>query len=256
MSNENGMGPGQIVKVLIGIVVFLVVAITLLAKLATSGFNVDAEVMTNESVAARLKPVGDSVAADAPPGSRTGEQVFQAVCITCHGNGLLGSPKFGDAAAWGPRIAKGFATLVQHALSGFNAMPARGGNATLTDSEVARAVAYMANAGGAKFAAPQADASGASATSASAPAAAAALDPNVVGKKIYESVCVACHQAGVSGAPKFGDKAAWAVRLKPGLDEVQKIATKGLNAMPPKGGYSGSDAEFRAAIEYMVNNSK
>ncbi|WP_376767354.1 c-type cytochrome [Paludibacterium denitrificans] len=57
-------------------------------------------------------------------------------------------------------------------------------------------------------------------------------------------------------APKFGDKAAWAPRLKVGLDEVQKIATKGLNAMPPKGGFGGSDAEFRAAIEYMANAAK
>ncbi|TDR76685.1 c-type cytochrome [Paludibacterium purpuratum] len=254
MSNENGMAPGQIVKVLVGIVVFLVVAITLLAKLATSGFNIDAEVMTNESVSARLKPAGESVASDGQPGSRSGEQVFQAVCISCHGAGLLGSPKFGDAAAWGPRIAKGYDTLLQHALGGFNAMPAKGGNTTLTDSEVARAVAYMANKAGAKFAEPKSDASGASAAG-SAPAS-AAVDPEVTGKKIYESVCVACHQAGVSGAPKFGDKAAWAVRLKPGLDEVQKIATKGLNAMPPKGGFSGSDAEFRSAIEYMANHSK
>jgi cytochrome c5 len=236
------MAPGQIIKVLISVVVFLVVAITLLAKLATSGFNVDAEVMTSQSIAARLKPVGESVASDGLPGSRSGEAVFQAVCINCHGAGLLGSPKFGDATAWAPHIAKGYATLIQHALSGFNAMPARGGNASLTDSEVARAVAYMANAGGAKFVPPT--------------VAAAAIDPEVTGKKIYESICIACHQAGISGAPKFGDKAAWAIRLQPGLDAVQKIATKGLNAMPPKGGYTGTDDEFRSAIEYMVNHSK
>jgi cytochrome c5 len=246
MNNENGMAPGQIIKVLAGVVVFLAVAVTLLAKLANSGFNVDAEVMTNEAVAARLKPVGDAVASDGLPGSRTGQAVFQSVCITCHGSGLLGSPKFGDASAWGPRIAKGFDTLVKHALSGFNAMPARGGNTSLTDDEVARAVAYMANAGGAKFAEPQP----------SGAAAAAALDPNVTGKKIYQSLCITCHQTGVSGAPKFGDKVAWAARMQPGLDAVQKIATKGLNAMPPKGGYTGSDAEFRSAIEYMYNNSK
>lgn len=246
MSNENGIAPGQVIKVLVGTIVFIAVAIGLLAKLATSGFSVDAEVMTAQAVAARLKPIGDSVATEGVPGSRSGEAVYQAVCINCHAAGLLGSPKFGDAAAWGPRIAKGFDTLVQHALAGFNAMPAKGGNTSLTDDEVARAVAYMGNAGGAKFTEPQPG--GAAAT--------AAIDPNVTGKKIYESVCVACHQAGVSGAPKFGDKVAWAVRLKPGLDEVQKIATKGLNAMPPKGGFTGSDAEFRAAIEYMVNNSK
>ncbi len=247
MSNENGMAPDQIVKVLVSVVVFLVVAIWLLAKLATSGFNVDAEVMTKEAVAARLKPVGESKASDAPPGMRTGEQVYKGLCISCHGTGLAGSPKFGDAGAWAPRIAKGWDTLVNHALHGFNAMPAKGGSPDLTDDEVKRAVAYMGNAGGAKFTEPPVG---------GAAGAAAAADPAVVGKKIYESVCVACHAAGVANAPKFGDKAAWAERLKPGLDEVVKIATKGLNAMPPKGGYTGSDAEFRAAVEYMVNNSK
>jgi cytochrome c5 len=242
MNNENGMTPGQVIKFLIGAVVFLVAAITLLAKLATSGFNVDAEVMTSQAIAARLKPIGDSVASEGVPGSRSGEAVFQAVCISCHGSGLLGSPRFGDTAAWGPRIAKGYDALIKHALGGFNSMPARGGSADLTDDEVARAVAYMANDAGAKFVPPA--------------VAAAKIDPAVTGKKIYESLCVACHQTGVSGAPKFGDKAAWALRMKPGLDEVQKIATKGLNAMPPKGGYTGSDDEFRAAIEYMVNNAR
>lgn len=247
MSNENGMAPGQIIKVLVGVVVFLGVAIFLLVKLATSGYNVDAEVMTKEAVASRLKPVGESKASDAPPGMRTGEQVFKAICISCHGAGLAGSPKFGDAGAWGPRIAKGWDMLTQHALQGFNAMPAKGGAADLTDDEVKRAVAYMGNAGGAKFTEPPVG---------GAAAGGAPADPAVVGKKIYESVCVACHGSGAAGAPKFGDKAAWAPRLKVGLDEVQKIATKGLNAMPPKGGFGGSDAEFRAAIEYMANAAK
>jgi len=279
MSNENGTAASPIIKVLIGAVVFLVVVIALLAKLATSGFNGDSSSMTKEALAARLKPIGASVASDGLPGSRSGEAVFQAVCINCHGAGLLGSPKFSDASAWAPRIAKGYQTLVQHALSGFNAMPARGGNTSLTDDEVARAVAYMANAGGAKFVPPAiggASASAPAASAASAPAGAAApaaaatapaaapaaaaaggkSDPETTGKKIYSSICINCHGAGLMGAPKFGDKAAWAARTKPGLDAVQKIATHGLNAMPPKGTFSGSDADFRSAIEYMVNHSK
>ncbi|SCK09678.1 cytochrome c5 family protein [Vogesella sp. LIG4] len=245
MSNET-KAPGQIVGILLGVVVLVVATIYLLAKLATSGFDVNAEVMTKEAVAARLKPVGESVASDAPPGMKTGEQVFKAICITCHGAGLAGSPKFGDAGAWGPRVAKGWEMLTDHALHGFNAMPAKGGAADLTDDEVKRAVAYMGNAGGGKFTEPPVGGA----------AGAAALDPAVVGKKIYESVCVACHGSGAAGAPKFGDKAAWAPRLKPGLDEVLKIATKGLNAMPPKGGYTGSDAEFKAAVEYLTNAGK
>ena len=92
MSKENGMAPVQVAKFLVGAVVFLVVAIWLLARLATSGFNVDAQVMSKEAVAARLKPVGEAVASDAPPGQRTGEQVYKAICLSCHGAGLAGSP--------------------------------------------------------------------------------------------------------------------------------------------------------------------
>lgn len=245
MSNET-KAPGQIVGILLGVVVLVVVAIYLLAKLATSGFDVNAEVMTKEAVAARLKPAGESVASDAPPGMKTGEQVYKAICITCHGAGLAGSPKFADAGAWGARVAKGWDVLTQHALQGFNAMPAKGGAADLTDDEVKRAVAFMGNAGGGKFTEPPVGGA----------EAGAALDPAVAGKKVYESVCVACHGSGAAGAPKFGDKAAWAPRLQPGLDEVVKIATKGLNAMPPKGGFGGSDAEFRAAVEYLTNAAK
>ena len=245
MSNET-KAPGQIVGILLGVVVLVVVAIYLLAKLATSGFDVNAEVMTKEAVAARLKPAGESVASDAPPGMKTGEQVYKAICITCHGAGLAGSPKFGDAGAWGARVAKGWDTLVLHALQGFNAMPAKGGAADLTDDEVKRAVAFMGNAGGGKFTEPPVGGADAG----------AALDPAVAGKKVYESVCVACHGSGAAGAPKFGDKTAWAPRLSKGLDGLLASATKGLNAMPPKGGFSGSDAEFKAAVEYLTSAAK
>ncbi|WP_373308307.1 c-type cytochrome [Chitinilyticum piscinae] len=105
----------------------------------------------------------------------------------------------------------------------------------------------MANAAGAKFEEPKA---------ATGAAGGAAVDPATKGKEIYGQVCVACHAAGISGAPKFGDKAAWAPRLKDGEDAAVAIGLKGLNAMPPKGGYSGSDEEFKAAALYMIRASK
>ena len=76
------------------------------------------------------------------------------------------------------------------------------------------------------------------------------------GEAIYNTICKACHDTGVAGAPKTGDKAAWAPRLAPGFDEVLKIATQGKGAMPPKGGFTGSDADFAAAVHYMVDASK
>ena len=78
-----------------------------------------------------------------PDKPREGKVIYEGVCHTCHAAGLLGAPKFGDKGAWGPRIAKGTATLHQHALQGFNAMPAKGGNADLLDVEVTNAVDYM-----------------------------------------------------------------------------------------------------------------
>lgn len=75
-------------------------------------------------------------------GPRDGKAVYNAVCQTCHSAGLLGSPIFGDAGAWGPRIAKGTDTLYNHAINGFNAMPAKGG-ADIPDEEVQNAVDYM-----------------------------------------------------------------------------------------------------------------
>lgn len=73
---------------------------------------------------------------------RDGKAVYEAICQTCHGSGVLGAPKFGDAGAWGPRIAQGTNTLYDHAINGLNAMPARGG-ADIPDEEVQNAVDYM-----------------------------------------------------------------------------------------------------------------
>ena len=104
---------------------------------------------------ARIEPVGNvcfegedcDITVRAAGGSadgepRDGKAVYDAVCHTCHATGLLGSPKLGDAGAWGPRIGKGKDTLYNHAINGFNAMPAKGG-ADIPDEEVQNAVDYM-----------------------------------------------------------------------------------------------------------------
>jgi len=87
--------------------------------------------------------------------------------------------------------------------------------------------------------------------------AAPAKGGKVDGKKVYDTTCMACHAAGVAGAPKTGDKAAWATRLKTGNDALYASAIKGKAAMPPKGGNAGlSDAEVKAAVDFMVAGSK
>lgn len=82
---------------------------------------------------------------------KSGAEVVQAACAACHASGMLNAPKIGDKGQWAPRIALGYDTLVKHAIEGIRSMPARGGNADLTDDEVASAVAEMANGAGANF---------------------------------------------------------------------------------------------------------
>lgn len=81
------------------------------------------------------------------------------------------------------------------------------------------------------------------------------------GKKIYDATCMACHAAGVAGAPKLGDKANWAPRIAQGMDTLHTHAIKGFQGkagmMPPKGGnMSAKDEDIKAAVDYMVSQSK
>lgn len=103
-----------------------------------------------KSIAERIQKVGVVDIRDANRELKSGEQVFKAQCTTCHSIGALGSPKFGDAAAWAPRVKKGYDALLVSALKGKGNMGAQGGG-EYDDVEIGRAVVYMANAGGAKF---------------------------------------------------------------------------------------------------------
>lgn len=123
-----------------------------------------------QSVAVRLQKVGTVEIRDANRELAAGEQVYKAQCAACHAAGVAGAPKFGDAGAWGARIATGFEALVHSALKGKGAMAPQGGG-DFEDLEIARAVAYMANAGGGKFAEPAKPAAAAADAAASTAAA-------------------------------------------------------------------------------------
>ncbi len=71
------------------------------------------------------------------------------------------------------------------------------------------------------------------------------------GAALYKSACFACHDAGVAGAPKFGDKALWAPRIATGTDAMVQVVITGKNAMPPRGGTTLTDEQIRAVVEYM-----
>jgi cytochrome c5 len=196
--------------------------------------------------------------ATAKGADRTGEEVVQAACGKCHESGQGGAPKVGDRAAWTPRVAKGLATVTQSALKGHGGMPARAGMADLSDVEVKRAIEYMFNSGIGKAATTSAAAAVPAATAAiPAVAATAPADAKPDGKKVYDTTCMACHATGAAGAPKLGDKAAWAPRLKTGIDALYAAALKGKAAMPAKGGNAAlPDADVKAAVDYMAAAAK
>ena len=114
--------------------------------------------------------------------------------------------------------------------------------------------------------APAEEPKAAAPAAAATPVAAVAIPPAAgkagaaaggAGKSTYDAACAACHATGVAGAPKFGDKAAWAPRIKQGKDTLYLHAIKGKGAMPPKGGNTAlADDAVKAAVDYMAGAAK
>jgi cytochrome c5 len=154
----------------------LVVGIVLLAQFAVGSHRIgenDAKANTPDAIGQRIAPAtilvvdpakapapaptatiapkaasGGSVVATAIPagaaaGPLGGEGVYRSACSACHAAGVAGAPKTGDKGGWGARIAKGKPLLYDHAVKGFNAMPAKGGNAALSEADVKAAVDFM-----------------------------------------------------------------------------------------------------------------
>ena len=281
--DEGHSGPIKTPKQLLAAVFFSFVIpifaiIGLVYSVTTANKTAPGAVDTQKAVAMRIQKIGSVEIRDVNRVLKTGEEVYKAQCTACHAAGLAGSPKTGDVDAWAPRIKTGYEALLTSALKGKGAMGAQGGG-EYGDIEIGRAVVYLTSAAGGKFAEPAAPA--APAPGAAAPAVAAASAPAVVpaasapvvgpaasapatavkvaantGEALYKQACVACHAAGVAGSPKFGDKVAWAPRIKTGIDAMTTSVIKGKGAMPPKGGSAASDADIRAAVEYMASAAK
>lgn len=166
--------PKQLVIAVVASFVVPIVIIILLINFVSSGTRPAAgtAALDEEAVAQRLQRVGSVVWRDAsaPAVLHSGEEVYKGQCAACHAIGAAGAPKFGDAAAWGPRIKTGLEALLNAALKGKGAMPPQAG-AAFSDYEISRAVVYMANQGGAKFEEPKAPAAAASAPAAATSAA-------------------------------------------------------------------------------------
>ena len=164
MSEQNvGMSkttPKQVIVALVTGLLAPVIGIYLVVQLVVGiqakHIDKDSPAMSDKAVTERIKPVGELVVVDAnaPKVEKTGEAVFNASCTSCHTSGALGAPKVANKGDWAPRIALGYETLIKHAIEGIRQMPARGGDADLSDVEIARAIAFMANQSGAKFTHP------------------------------------------------------------------------------------------------------
>ena len=175
--------------------------------------------------------------AHAQRGDRTGKQIVDSLCVSCHGTGEKGAPRIGDRKAWAKLEKRGLTGLSKSALRGLGDMPHHGGNPDLSDTEIERAITYMVNQSGGSWHEP------------------ATRRTNVserTGEHIVAMRCANCHLTGVDGAPKIGEKAEWIPRLNAGLAAVVRSAITGHGKMPPRGGLANlSDAEIRSAVIFM-----
>ena len=161
-AHEDHTGPiktgSQMLWASVAAFIVPVIIIMALVSYVTSANKEAPGASDNEkAVAQRIQKVGTVEIRDANRPLKAGEEVYKAQCAACHAAGAAGAPKFADVGAWGARIKQGLDTLVGSALKGKGAMGAQGGG-DFSDTEIARAVAYMANNAGAKFTEPAAPA--------------------------------------------------------------------------------------------------
>jgi cytochrome c5 len=144
----------QVIFAILGSVVVFTLTLVLFAKACSVMSAPQVAESAPSNVEENIKPVAVVEVATAETGThvdKSGAEVVQAVCSMCHAAGLMNAPKIGDKNGWKPRVAQGYDTLVSHAINGIRSMPAKGGDAALSDKEVAEAVKHMANASGASF---------------------------------------------------------------------------------------------------------
>lgn len=161
MSNEHGSlikSPKQLIIMVFASFFVPLIIILLLMVFVNNGQRVDTGTTSDQLI----KPVAqlNFKDASAPREIQTGEQVYKAVCSSCHASGAAGAPKFGDAVAWAPRLGQGYNGLLSSVLKGKGVMPARGGASPtdISDYELGRSVVYLANSAGGKLVEPKAPA--------------------------------------------------------------------------------------------------
>ncbi len=294
MSAQNDTAFLRMFLMVLGALVVFTIIILILANQITGSVEEERgqDPRLRAVILENIKPVGSVNVASAsaePAAPKSGAEIVASACNSCHGAGVLGAPKVGDKDAWMQRMNAegGVDGLLASAIKGKNSMPPRGGS-TASDEELRSAIVTMLTDSGvevdAAASAPAAESAPAadSASPAAAPAAAAAVAPAMAeapavpqeataatpaaeaspsdvskGKTVYATACFACHDTGAAGAPKKGDKAAWAPRIAQGMETLFASSINGKGAMPPKGGQVQlPDDDIKAAVSYMVSESQ
>ena len=242
--------PKQLAVTVVLAFIIPIVIIFLLVSMVTSGTKVGAGsgTLTEEAIARRIAPVAgfELVDANAPRVFKTGEQVYQSVCMACHAAGVANAPKMGDANAWAPFIKTGFEAMLNVAIHGKGAMPAKGGNPALSDYEVARAVVYMANQSGGKLPEPpEPKQEGQDGATAAAPAAPAGAAP----------AGAAPAAAASAGAPAAAQATPPAVAPAPAQAEAPAQAPAAPAAAAPAAAAPANTATANAAGEKLYKST-
>lgn len=184
-----------------------------------------------------------SVRSETPPRPKgsIGKSVYENYCSGCHATGAGGAPRYGDAYTWTPILKNGIDPVYTHAIKGIGGMPAKGTCISCQDSDIKQAVDYMVAAVAGK-------------KGSAAPAAKKLTLED--GKRIYQSNCSVCHDAGFKKAPKPGDIDTWRPIVNAGFIAAYTNVETGINGHPPHGACpTCTDAELIAAIKYMMTVS-
>jgi cytochrome c5 len=188
------------------------------------------------------EPLGLPASKEKPSLSR-GKEVYYTACVICHQEGMMSAPLIGNAAGWYERIrTSGLTGLYHHAIRGYNFMPVKGACVTCSDNDIISAVDYILNESLTRTELLNLKHSKTEQT------------PN--GEAIYNEHCAACHNEGVKGAPKIGDKEAWKPLIGKNIDALIEHTVNGTKH-PKNGGCAQCTTnEIIAAIKYIVSQSK
>ncbi len=279
MSTSSNSEFALSIKLVVGLLAAVAVIYLFIFSMAEDGYGKNMERVNQQddgSLFDRIRPVvtladitgskaEDSAAVAVVATTKSPKELYDSACLACHNTGVAGAPKLGDAEAWAARAGGGVDALLASAKAGKGAMPPNGGSA-FSEAEMKSVIEMMlAEAGlmdGASTAAAAEPEIQVMPEVVEEPVQAVSIGDDsshdlAAGEAAYKTACFACHDFGVAGAPKLGDKAAWSQRIPLGFDALLNTALKGKGAMPAKGGATQlSDAEVANIVAFMMEKVK